>query len=301
MNKSLEKNIYRPSWKKKIRHYELNLSRNVHFDENINNKVNNILKKKSKSSLHYADPYLLYKSISKYYKIPLKNLTIGFGATEILNRLTIILNVDKFYILDRTFEMFKVYCDINSKKFKYISKSNVYSNKRKNSAIYIVNPNGVDGSAFKIDEKILKLYKYVIIDEVYSDFFAKFSYLNKNKHNLVVVKSLSKSLGIAGLRVGFCKASVKITKKIQSIRLSQVCNSYAALIVPKIISSTKFVIKRMNFSKKYLEKNYECKKSFSNYVLFKKENNLTKKFGSRKIFGFYRMALTNIQTIKKYE
>ena len=57
----------------------------------------------------------------------------------------------------------------------------------------------------------------------------------------------------------------------------------------------------MNQSKKYLEKKYECKKSYSNYVLFKKKNKLTKKFGSRKILGFYRMALTDLNTIKRYE
>ena len=301
MFKNLVKTISRPSWMKSQKYFKINLSRNVHFDQILSNKVVGILRKNTNNSLHYADSFEIYKTISKYYKINLKNLTIGFGATDLLYRITKILDVKKFYITNPSFKMFEVYCKINSKKYENINRSDIYSKNRKNSALYIVNPNGVDGSAYKIDRRILNLYKYVIIDEVYSDFYPKFSFLKINNSKLIIVKSLSKSLGLAGLRVGFCKASTKVTKKIQSIRLSQVCNVYAEIIVPKVISYTKTVIQRMNQSKKYLEKKYECKKSYSNYVLFKKKNKLTKKFGSRKILGFYRMALTDLNTIKRYE
>ncbi len=292
--------IERPSWKKKEQYLNINLSRNVPFDDFINKKTNKILANNSKNILHYADPFEVYNSISRYYKIPLSKLTVGFGATDLLNRLAKVLDVDKFYMVKPTFGAFPIYCDINFKKKKYIEKSDIYK-KRDRSCIYIVNPNGVDGSAYKIAPKIFKLYKYVLVDEVYSDYFTNISLLKKNVNNLIVVKSLSKSLGLAGIRVGFCKASKNITKKIQSVRLSQVCNSYAPIVVPKIINYTKDMIKRMNDTKQYIENKYECKKSYSNYVLFKKENNLTKKFGARKVLGFYRMALTNISRIKKYE
>ncbi len=292
--------VVRPSWKKKERYLKINLSRNVHYDDFIYKKTNQILKSNKKNILHYADPYGVYESISKYYKIPLNKLTVGFGATDLLNRLTKVLDVDKFYVVKPTFEAFPVYCEINSKKYRYIKNSEVYK-KRKKSCVYLVNPNGIDGSVYKINPKIFRLYKYVIIDEVYSDFSPKFSLLNKNIKNLIIVKSLSKSIGLAGIRVGFCKASDLITKKIQSVRLSQVCSSYASIIVPKIIKETKHVVKRMNDSKKYIEKKYECKKSNSNYVLFKNKNNLIKKFGARKVLGFYRMALTNIRRIKNNE
>ena len=57
----------------------------------------------------------------------------------------------------------------------------------------------------------------------------------------------------------------------------------------------------MNISKKYLEKKYDCKKSHSNFVLFKKKNNLTKKFGFKKVDKYYRMALADLDTIKSNE
>jgi len=292
-------NNFRPNWNLKKKYFPVDLSRNVNFDKKTHTIVKNILLKNKKSILNYGEPIHIYKAISKYYKIPIKNLTIGFGATDIINRLISILDVKKIYIVNPSFAPTELYCKINNIKPIMIDKKDIYLKKRKDAAVCIVNPNGNDGSTLKINKKIFLLYKYVIMDEVYGDFYPENNLLKLNNKNLIVIKSLSKSIGLAGLRVGFCKASTKVTKKIQSIRLSQVCNVYAEIIVPKVISYTKSVIQRMNQSKKYLEKKYECKKSYSNYILFKKKNKLTKKFGSTKILGFYRMALADMNTLNE--
>ena len=120
---------YRSPWNKPEKFFDINLSRNVHFDQYLNNKVFEILRKKTNHTLHYADPYEIYKSISDYYKIHLKNLTIGFGATDILYRITKILDVKDYYVLSPTFEVFEVYCKLNFKKFKRVKKSEIYLNK----------------------------------------------------------------------------------------------------------------------------------------------------------------------------
>tara|TARA_B100001057_G_scaffold479546_1_gene551321 strand:- start:4474 stop:5379 length:906 start_codon:yes stop_codon:yes gene_type:complete len=293
--------VARPDWNLKKRYFKVDLSRNVNFDKKIHTKVKKIISKNKRSILNYGEPVEVYKSISNYYKIPISNLSIGFGATDIINRLLKILDVRKVYIVKPSFEATEVYCKINNIKPIIIDRKNIYSIKRKNSAIYIVNPNGNDGTSIKIDNKIFQMYKYVIIDEVYGEFYPRNSLLNKKHKQLIIIKSLSKSLGLAGIRVGFCKSSAVLTKKIQAVRLSQVCNSFASLIVPKIIGSTKEFVKRMNTSKRYLEKKYSCANSFSNYVLFKKSNNLTKKCGFKKVNGFFRMALADIQTLKSNE
>jgi len=285
---------------KEKKYIPINLSRNVFFDKKTNLKIKNILKK-TNSFLHYGEPVYVYKAISKYYGIPFKRLTIGFGATDIINRLLRILEIKNLYIVKPSFEATEVYCKINNINPININAEKIYQSKKNNSALYIVNPNGNDGLAFKIEDKVFKFYKYIIVDEVYGDFAPKVSMLKKNHSKLIVIKSLSKSLGLAGLRVGFCKAPVNITKRLQNTRITQVCSSFASVIVPKIITSSKNVIRRMNISKKYLEKKYDCKKSHSNFVLFKKKNNLTKKFGFKKVDKYYRMALADLDTIKSNE
>ena len=71
---------------------------------------------------------------------------------------------------------------------------------------------------------------------MYFYFYSKYSLLNEELKNLIVIKSLSKSLGFAGLRVGFCYSSKEIIKQIQTLRMSQITTSLATLVVPKIIN-----------------------------------------------------------------
>ena len=67
--------------------------------------------------------------------------------------------------------------------------------------------------------------------------------------------------------------------------------------LPEIINLTPQVISRMQTAKKFLQKNFKCKNSFSNYVLFKKKNKYTRKFGCKNIDGHFRMALADLKIL----
>ena len=53
----------------------------------------------------------------------------------------------------------------------------------------------------------------------------------------------------------------------------------------------------MQLTKKFLEKKFKCKNSYANYVLFKDNNKYTEKFGCKKIEGYYRMALIDMESL----
>ena len=292
-------NIIRPTWTNKIiDERDIDLSKNVHFDSELNNRVKKIIDQKN-YILNYGNEYGLYESICNYYKLDINRVAIGYGATDILQRLIFCLDVKKLYIAKHAFAMIEIYCKMINLDYEIISLEKL-NNKDiiKNSALYIANPNGVDGSGLEI-LKFKDKFKYLIADEVYADFNNKFSLLNKFQPNLIIIKSLSKSLGIAGLRVGFSYSSEKIAQEIQKLRTSQVATSIASIVVPEVINLTQDVISRMKETQEYLEKNYECKKSIANYVLFKEQNKYTKIFGSREIGGYHRMALTDMKTLNK--
>ncbi len=292
-------NIIRPTWTNKIiDERDIDLSKNVHFDSELNNRVKKIIDQKN-YILNYGNEYGLYESICNYYKLDINRVAIGYGATDILQRLIFCLDVKKLYIAKHAFAMIEIYCKMINLDYEIISLEKL-NNKDiiKNSALYIANPNGVDGSGLEI-LKFKDKFKYLIADEVYADFNNKFSLLNKFQPNLIIIKSLSKSLGIAGLRVGFSYSSEKIAQEIQKLRTSQVATSIASIVVPEVINLTQDVISRMKETQEYLEKNYECKKSIANYVLFKEQNKYTKIFGSREIRGYHRMALTDMKTLNK--
>lgn len=290
--------IERPDWCVELPDKDIDLSKNVHYDHNLNENLKELIRNKQKFIINYANDYKLYKAISDYYKIKIKNIAIGFGATDLIQRTIFSLNIKKLYIVKSAFMMVDVYCKMINLDFEFIDLEDLKNKKPDNeSAVYIANPNGVDGNCFDVSF-LVKKFKYIISDEVYSDFFDKFSLIADKSENVIIIKSLSKSLGVAGLRIGFCHASLSIIKEIQKLRMSQIATSISSITVPEIIKMTPAVISRMKQSKDFLEKNYKCKKSYANYVLFEKENIYTKFFGCRKIGGYYRMALADMETLK---
>ncbi len=296
----LSKNIInRPPWTNKvIEEREIDLSKNVHFDSKLNITVKKIINNKN-NILNYGNEYSLYESICNYYKLDINKLAIGYGATDILQRLIFSLDIKKLYIAKHAFEMIEVYCKMINLKYEIVDPEKLIDKEiSKDSAMYIANPNSIDGTGLNIFE-LKDKFKYLIADEVYADFENKFSLLNKFQSNLIIVKSLSKSLGIAGLRVGFSYSSEKIANEIQKLRTSQVSTSIACIVVPEVISTTQDVIFRMKETQEFLEKNYECKRSIANYVLFKEPNKYTNIFGSREVGGYHRMALTDMETLSK--
>lgn len=286
--------IERPYWGDPKIKYPIDLSKNVHYDSILQDKFKQLLSDFKFNLCTYPDDYVLYKTLSNYYNIPINQLSLGFGATEIIERVLRALDIKKLYILDPMFEMLPVYCSNNNIRYTVINSLSEAIDS--NSSIYIVNPNGNDGTILDLSN-IHNKFQYCIVDEVYADFNNMFSLLDYNYSNVVVIKSLSKSLGIAGLRVGFCKASSNITKQIQLLRHSYMSASLSEYIVPLIINETPSVISRMIISKEYIMSLFDCVESNGNYVLFKEPNILTETFGCKLVNNMYRMALADKETI----
>lgn len=284
----------RPDWSIGKRNPALDLSRNVHFDIEINNLIASLL---TSIDLHdYPLDINTYEAISSYYNIPIKNLAIGYGATEVIERILRSFNIKNLYILAPTFEMITVYCENININYSFINSLDEAVDLT--FSLYVVNPNGNNGAILDLTE-IYKNFQYCIVDEVYADFDNTHSLLDIESDNLIIIKSLSKSLGVAGFRVGFCKSSFNNINKIQALRHSYVTSSLVNEIIPKIIFETPNVIKRMKKSKELLEGMFDCVESHGNYVLFKQPNAFTEKYGCKLVGGVYRMALLDRSLIYK--
>jgi histidinol-phosphate aminotransferase len=280
----------RPDWKVQTKRNPIDLSANVHYDQILDETVKNL---SFKNILDYPDQYKLYACLSEYHDIPLKNLTIGYGSGDIIFR--IIQNfVTHLYIVEPTFAMVSVYCDICNVPYTKITIDELYD-LPKDSEIYVANPNGNNGEAYDLSGLDFLIF---IVDEAYAEFYPKYSMLQKDKNGLFVVKTLSKSLGLAGLRVGYCKATERDTYKLQQTRNNFVTSSFAVEIVPQVIHMMDDVVNRMLETKEFLESKYDCQPSHGNYVLFKSPNILTDTYGYKLIDNqYYRMALTNKEII----
>ena len=100
---------------------------------------------------------------------------------------------------------------------------------RQNGGVIFANPNAPTGLALPLSgvEEILATNpeSVVIVDEAYVDFGAETALpLLKKYENLVVVRTMSKSRALAGMRIGYAFAAKRLIRAMEDVKAS--INSY---------------------------------------------------------------------------
>ena len=145
---------------------------------------------------------ILSNFASKQTKILTSNPTFGFFEERC-----------KLYSIPLIALPFDVNMKLDIKKFN--------SNAKKADILYLDSPNNPTGFQFSKNDlqSLVKSFDgLVIIDEAYGA-FSKYSLVNmvKTQPNLIVVQTLSKSFGLAGLRLGYFIANEKFTESFNKV------------------------------------------------------------------------------------
>ena len=102
--------------------------------------------------------------------------------------------------------------------------------------------------------------------------------------NIVVLRTLSKSLGQAGLRFSYAIGNESIINFLQMHRPSCASHSFMMPILEQLLDSISGHVDRMKQVKFYLEKEYKCSPTNANFVIFEQlpnNINLVKTKGNR--------------------
>ena len=126
--------------------------------------------------------------------------------------------------------------------------------------VIISNPNNPTGTIISkkdmlsLISKANKLNIPFVIDEVYYG-FSNLTLIDKIKKykNLVIIRTFSKSFGLAALRAGYIVANKLIAQQLFKFKPMYEINSITALAV-------NYMLKNKNFEKKYLQEVKEGKK-----------------------------------------
>ncbi len=212
-----------------------------------------VLSKVSINRYPDAKAIKLRKAYSKYSKIPYENLVAGNGSDELIDLAFSVFAQSKTVVcFDPDFSMYEVYSkkyNASLIKVKTMKLEDLINAARINMASVIVfsNPNNPTGKGFlksDVEQLVKTFWGTVIVDEAYMDFYNQsVSDLISKYDNLVITKTCSKALGLAGIRVGFLGSNSKNIDKIEQIRSPYNVNSLTQNIATEILSYPKLITK----------------------------------------------------------
>ena len=283
----------------------------IDFSSNITplgipNSVKLIIKKNLDKIQFYPDPKSenVISSLEKYTHLSKSNIIVGNGAIEILYNFcfAFLSKTTKVLIHVPTFQEYETAVKLSNCKISYFKSLNLSTNIDsfisqipKSGCIFLCNPNNPTGELLSKKELLSiiivakKLKTIVFIDECFIELVPKsnesvMSYVKKYD-NLFILRSLTKSFGLPGLRIGYACGSKEIIKILQKIKIPWSVNSLAQDAANVVIKNTSHLKKSNIIIKKelkYLEDNisilngFECISSSTNFILIKTKYDSTK-------------------------
>ncbi len=236
-------------------------------------------------------------ALAQYCGVNTYNIICGNGSDEIISS---IINafVDKNETVlthSPTFGMYKITTEIAGGKIIEIDSEEDFkidvdpiidsANKNNAKIIFLCNPNNPTG-AIIAREDIIKVLEntdsIVVVDEAYYEFYGE-SVINliDEYEKLIVLRTLSKAYGLAGLRIGYGVSNKKMIDILNTVKSPYNLNSISQIMGVKLLENKEII---SNIIDKIIENREELIKelkkfssltvypTYSNFILVKAEN-----------------------------
>lgn len=278
----------------------------IDFSSNVNpigvSKIvlNSIQKDLRSLSSSYPDPECrdLKKSLSDYLKIHCECINVGNGATEIIHNFARMFAREKVIIPSPSFCEYELASRRMGASFILVPLKNfnldadlIIEKAKGSDAIFLCNPNNPTGLLYRkslktIIERLDSSTK-ILVDECFIELVN-----GSNRHtmirnidefdNLIILRSLTKSFGLAGLRLGYSVSNPRLAKKLASGQISWNVNGIAqragivALRDSQHLTRARAIVKKeRDFMYSNIRKKTQCFspfKSDANYFLIRLTN-----------------------------
>lgn len=186
----------------------------------------------------YPDPQsgALCQALAQYHGVPRDHVFVGNGSDEVLaHAFAALLKHDAPLLFpDITYSFYPTYCRLFDIAYETVPldgamRVHVEDYRRGAGAVILPNPNAPTGVGLGLEaiERLLAMHPDapVVIDEAYVDFGAQSALPLIARHpNLLIVRTMSKSRGLAGLRVGYALGQAHLIEAL--VRVKDSFNSY---------------------------------------------------------------------------
>ncbi|MFI3085174.1 pyridoxal phosphate-dependent aminotransferase [Streptococcus sp. 2020WUSS089] len=195
----------------------------------------------------------LIEKYAAYLGVNPKQVTVGVGSDHLIHMIvsTFMEKDDTFLTVNPDFFMYETYNHMHGSRFEAIDleakndtlvlpveKLLARAEELKAKIIMLSNPNNPSSVAYSLEdlEKLADSFKgLLVVDEAYIEFANVESFISRLQQfdNVLVLRTLSKAFGLAGLRVGFAVGSeeliYELDKVIPPFSLSNLTAKMAAL------------------------------------------------------------------------
>jgi len=208
----------------------------------------------------YPDPLQIQvkEKLSKIKGVPTQNIFLGNGSDEaidLLYRIFCTPGRDNAIILPPTYGMYEVCAEMNDAKVKKVNLTKEYQLDIDGIAnaidsfsklIFICSPNNPTGNSINRADVEIILNNFdgiVVIDEAYINYSKQRSFIAELTEypNLVVMQTLSKAWGLAGLRLGMAFASQPIIELMNKVKYPYNINTATQLLVLEALDNIDWV------------------------------------------------------------
>lgn len=214
-------------------------------------------------------PSEIYKKVARYYGLEEGNILIGNGSNEMI--FTILASTlekgKRFVVSEPTFTVYKLIAsnlnaDIRSiplnDDFSFNTERILKEAKAAGSVTVLCSPNNPTGTAltFADIKKIVKASGgIVVVDEAYIQFGGETVLsLIKDYANLIVLRTLSKAFGLAGLRMGLMLSNKDLIIELSKVKLPYNLNIFTLAALDAVFETPKYMKENVAFILKERER-----------------------------------------------
>ena len=249
----------------------------------------------------YPDPlqWKLKQEISKIKGVPPQNIFVGNGSDEVIDiafRIFCDPGIDNVIICPPTYGMYKVCANINAVDVREVMLTRDFQLdvqgilsviNQDTKLLFICSPNNPTGNNFNRSDIEFLLNNFrgiIIIDEAYINFSRQKPFLHEltKFENLIIMHTLSKAWGLAGLRLGLGFASEFVIDLFNKVKPPYNINGSSQLLgikalerISEVNNNIKTIVEQRAFLENEL-KQFDFVKiiypSDANFILIKAED-----------------------------